>query len=167
MVPMSRVLAASRLLLLCFAPIHSEAYAADSGPLDGTSAYLGNPHWNILVATIVSIENGPFIQLAAASVIFGAPVVCLMLLILSSFVSLTDRARRRAKLAMLLMPLAVTGVYFLYESGISAHTNIRVDLFFIWPALGLTFLIVGISLLLWATASSKPVDPTDEEPTKS
>jgi hypothetical protein len=41
----------------------------------------------------------------------------------------------------------VPAVYAFYESGISIHSSIRVDLLLLWPAIVLTLAIAAISLL--------------------
>ena len=77
--------------------------------------------------------------------ILAAPVACVAcdaLFALSLPRSAPEGRRRRLRLAVGLLPLAALGLYAFYESGVSAHTNIRVDLLLIYPAL-------FVALLSW------------------
>ena len=61
--------------------------------------------------------------------------------------AVSPRGKLRLRLALWLTLVLVPGVYAFYESGISIHSNIRVDLLLLWPAIALTLLIAAASIL--------------------
>ena len=46
------------------------------------------------------------------------------------------------------LPLSLLALYFAYEATMSPETNIRIDLFLLWPMLGLAGLCYALKLLL-------------------
>jgi hypothetical protein len=96
---------------------------------------------NLVFANMAAPERKGKIQAAAFLAILGMPGACLSMGVLSRTASLTRKARRRARVATFLMLLTAPAVYFFYESGISNHSYMRIDLFILLPALALTFLI--------------------------
>lgn len=95
-------------------------------------------------------ERYGIVQGAAFLFILAAPVACILLHFRSRSPRLTDRQKGRARLALALAVPVAIAVYAFYESGVSIYSNIRADLLVLWPALGLTVAIAGISLLLFA-----------------
>lgn len=80
-----------------------------------------------------------WVQAPVALMILAVPILCLALFALSLPRSVPEVRKGRLQLTVGLLPLAALGLYAFYESGISAETNIRVDLLLIYPALVLAF----------------------------
>ncbi|HEX9491046.1 MAG TPA: hypothetical protein VF930_12215 [Stellaceae bacterium] len=99
------------------------------------------------VAHMASAERSAAIQTPAFLLIVLTPVACVILHICSRSTAASERARSRVRLALWLALFLVPGLYAFYESGISIHTNIRVDLLLLWPAIALTMAIAAASLL--------------------
>ena len=92
-------------------------------------------------------ERSTVIQTPAFLFILLAPVACVILHLLLRSSTPSASAKFRLRLALWLVLFLVPGVYAFYESGISIHSNIRVDLLLLWPAIGLTLVIAAVSLL--------------------
>jgi hypothetical protein len=92
-------------------------------------------------------ERSAVIQTPTFLLIVLAPIVCVILHIRLRSTAASERVRTRLRLALWLALFLVPGVYAFYESGISVHTNIRVDLLLLWPAIALTTAIAAASLL--------------------
>ena len=59
------------------------------------------------------------------------------------------------------LPLSLLALYFAYEATMSPEMNIRIDLFLLWPMLGLVGLCYAVKLLLLAARlASKSPDPS-------
>jgi hypothetical protein len=98
-------------------------------------------------------ERRGIVQGLAFFLILVAPAACIWLHIRSRSSKLTDDQKGRARIALALTVPAAMADYAFYESGISIHSNIRVDLLVIWPALALTVAIACLSLVLFALRS--------------
>jgi hypothetical protein len=99
-------------------------------------------------------ERSAVIQMPAFLVIMLAPVVCVFLHLVARSTAAGARVRTRIRLAQWLVLILTPAVYAFYESGISIHTNIRVDLLLLWPAIGLT-LAIGAASILFGTRSAQ------------
>jgi hypothetical protein len=60
------------------------------------------------------------------------------------------------------LPLSLLVLYFTYEATMPPDMNIRVDLFLLWPLLGLAGLCYAVKLLL--LSAQPPLKPTDPCP---
>lgn len=92
-------------------------------------------------------ERGAAIQTPAFLLILLAPIACVVLHLRLRSPRVGARGKLRLRLALWLALVLVPGVYAFYESGISIHSNIRVDLLLLWPAIALTLLIAAASIL--------------------
>jgi len=105
---------------------------------------------NAVIKYMAPPERHGIAQGLAFLLILVAPAACVWLHIRSRSPELTDDQKGRARIALALTVPAAMADYAFYESGISIHSNIRVDLLLIWPALALTVAIACISLLRFA-----------------
>jgi hypothetical protein len=92
-------------------------------------------------------ERSEALQMPAFLVVLLAPVACIILHFAARSTAAGARAKARMRLALWLLLVLTPAVYAFYESGISIHTNIRVDLLLLWPAIALTLAIGAASLL--------------------
>jgi hypothetical protein len=92
-------------------------------------------------------ERSAIIQTPAFLLILLAPIACVILHFAARSTAASERARTRLRLAQWLVLFLVPAVYAFYESGISIHSNIRIDLLLLWPAIGLTLAIGATSIL--------------------
>ena len=96
----------------------------------------------MVIREMVPPERSGAVQLPLFLLILGIPLACLILLIVS-IRSLNTKSNRLT----IFMSLMVFAIYAYYESGISIHTNIRVDLLLIYPAL-----LGNVAILIVASA---------------
>lgn len=96
----------------------------------------------MVIREMVPPERSGTVQLPLFLLILGMPLACLILLIVSSK-SLNAKPKRLT----IFMSLMVFAIYAYYESGISIHTNIRVDLLLIYPVL-----LGNVAILIVASA---------------
>lgn len=82
------------------------------------------------------------VQIFLILLMAGFPLIALALYLFSKFRISTRRKMRLVKAFIMGAPLLTLFSYFIYESGISIYSNIRVDLLIVWP------LVIG-SFLLW------------------
>ncbi|HKW53498.1 MAG TPA: hypothetical protein VJO12_07390 [Stellaceae bacterium] len=99
------------------------------------------------VAHMAPLERSAAIQTPAFLLILLAPLACVILHILLRSSAVSASVKFRLRLALWLLLFLVPAVYDFYESGISIHSNIRVDLLLLWPAIALTLAIAAASLL--------------------
>jgi hypothetical protein len=57
------------------------------------------------------------------------------------------------------LPLSLVPLYLAYEGTMSPEMNIRIDLFLLWPLLGLAGVCYALKLLLWVGLRQKSPDP--------
>jgi len=66
--------------------------------------------------------------------------------------------RRKASRRLVHLPLSLILLYPAYEATISPNTDIRIDLLFLWPLLGLAGVCYGFKLLLLSRAGEASGD---------
>jgi hypothetical protein len=100
-----------------------------------------------VLAHMAPPERGAALQTPAFLLILLAPLACITLHLLRRSSAVSGPVKFRLRLALWLVLFLVPAVYDFYESGISIHSNIRVDLLLLWPAIALTLVIAAASLL--------------------
>lgn len=104
----------------------------------------------IVLARMAPPERKDWTQVAAFLALLACPFLSLACYLGWQKASVPPVGKRILLAAILLLPLIALLIYRYYESGISIHSNIRIDVLLIWPALAITFwfwLVLGISYL--------------------
>lgn len=127
--------------LIVFAIDHSEVAGVQAAYV-----YRFSPHNRQMVREHAVMERSARIQIALFFVLLALAVLSVWLFVRSSSERLSKRAQQGLRGAVPALALLTLGVYLFYESGISAYSNIRVDLLLVWPAVGAA-LIVGLRSL--------------------
>lgn len=121
---------------------------------------MAGPSGGLIVVLAQAADRTGFVQAPVAVLILASPLLCFALLALSLRRSVPEERRQRLRLAVGLLPLVALGLYAFYETGVSAETNIRVDLLLIYPALLLTVLawpaLLVSALLLRRRGNTRP-----------
>lgn len=117
------------------------------GPVQVIGAYeFSDENKNTVLRNMAPPERSGRIQFPLFLAMLALPVVALVLFGICWAVSLPFAVRALLRGLALLLCVAVFPIYLYYESGVSIHTNIRVDLLLLYPALliNIAVLVAGI-----------------------
>jgi hypothetical protein len=87
-------------------------------------------------------EWAPKVKLLLFLLILTFPILGLIMLVLFYALKTDSRRMKSLYLFSIVAPILTLVTYIIYEMGISAYSNIRIDLLIIWP-------VVGGSFILW------------------
>ncbi|MCH8924793.1 MAG: hypothetical protein IH924_01495 [Proteobacteria bacterium] len=116
---------------------------AEAAGVQAWSVYRFSPQNRAMVLEHAATERSGRIQIPVFFLLLALPVVIVILFVRTSSAKISPRAQRRLRQAVSALAVLTLGLYVFYESGISAYSNIRVDLIVVWPAVG-TALVVGV-----------------------
>ncbi len=109
---------------------------AEAAGVQAASVYRFSPENRSVVLEHAATERSGRIQIPVFFVILAMPFLMVTLLVRSLSTEISQKARRGLRLAISALAVLTLGLYVFYETGISAYSNIRVDLIVIWPAVG-------------------------------
>ncbi len=127
---------------------------AEAAGVQAASVYRFSPENRSVVLEHAATERSGRIQIPVFFVILAMPFLMVTLLVRSWSTEISQKARRGLRLAISALAVLTLGLYVFYETGISAYSNIRVDLIVIWPAVGAA-LIVGVLALFKRRSRAK------------
>ena len=110
------------------------------------SVYRFSPQNRAVVLEHAATERSGQIQIPVFFLLLALPVLIVILFVRTSSAKISPRARRRLRHAVSALAVLTLGLYVFYESGISAYSNIRVDLIVVWPAVGIAIVVAGLAL---------------------
>ncbi len=116
---------------------------AEAAAIQAWSVYRFSPQNRAVVLEHAATERSGRIQIPVFFLLLALPVGIVILFVRASSAKISPRAQRRLRQAVFALAVLTLGLYVFYESGISAYSNIRVDLIVVWPAVG-TALVVGV-----------------------
>ncbi len=119
---------------------------AEAAGVQAWSVYRFSPQNRAVVLEHAATERSGRIQIPVFFLLLALPVVIVILFVRASSANISPRAQRRHRRAVSALAVLTLGLYVFYESGISAYSNIRVDLIVVWPAVGAAIVVAGLSL---------------------
>jgi len=131
---------------------------AEAAGVQAASVYRFSPENRAVVLEHAATERSGSIQILLFFVILAMPFLMVILFVRSSSTEMSQKARRGLRLAVSALAVLTLGLYVFYETGISAYSNIRVDLIVIWPAVGAA-LVVGVVSLFKRRSRAKVSAP--------
>ncbi len=132
---------------------------AEAAGVQAWSVYRFSPQNRAVVLEHAATERSGRIQIPVFFLLLALPVAIVILFVRASSAKISPRAQRRLRQAVSALAVLTLGLYVFYESGISAYSNIRVDLIVVWPAVGAALVVGSLSLfrpLFRPRASSPP-----------
>ena len=127
---------------------------AEAAGVQAWSVYRFSPQNRAVVLEHAATERSGRIQIPVFFLILGMPFLIVMLFVRSFSTKISPEAQRGLRRAVFALAVLTLGLYVFYETGISAYSNIRVDLIVIWPAVGAA-LIVGVLALVKRQSRAK------------
>ncbi len=137
--PLASPEVAAKLIVFSIGP--AEAAGVQAG-----SVYRFSHQNRAVVLEHAATERSGRIQIPVFFLLLALPVVIVILFVRASSANISPRAQRRHRQAVSALAVLTLGLYTFYESGISAYSNIRVDLIVVWPAVGAAMVVAGLSL---------------------
>ena len=130
---------AAKLIVFSIGPAQAAAVQA-------WSVYRFSPQNRAVVLEHAATERSGRIQIPVFFLLVALPVAIIILFVRILSAEISPRAQRRLRQVISALVVLTFGLYIFYESGISAYSNIRVDLIVIWPAVGTAIIVGGLSL---------------------
>lgn len=119
---------------------------AEAAGVQAGSVYRFSPQSRAVVLEHAATERSGRIQIPVFFLLLALPVAIVILFVRASSAEISPRAQRRCRQAVSALAVLTLGLYVFYESGISAYSNIRIDLIVVWPAVGAAIVVAGLSL---------------------
>jgi hypothetical protein len=118
----------------------------DSAGVQAWYVYRFSPYNRDVALEHGATERSGKMQIILYLLTLALAVLSVSLYVWSSSKRISQRAGKGLRRAVPALALLTLGVYVFYESGVSAYTDIRIDVLLIWPAIGAA-LVVGFRSL--------------------
>ncbi len=130
----------------------------DAGVL-AWSVYRFSSQNRAVVLEHAAVERSAGIQIPVFLLLIVLPIVIVVLFVRALSAKTSSRAKLRLRQAIFALAVLSPGLYVFYELGISAYSNIRIDLLVVVPAIGIALVVGGLALyrpLFRPKTSSQP-----------